>query len=146
MPTIQITSLVAGNQYRVNIDPWALNPLADDLHQANPTVYTIAVQRAGPPPKMFTDGIADLPAFTSSGLDPGELLRLPYTLRHHAASLSDRAQLHGLFEEYSSDPYARVDHTGLREAILRVRAWASGRMDRDAGQRVGLERGMPAFP
>jgi len=72
---------------------------------------------------MFTGGTADLPAFTASGIDPRLLLELPYRLRHYAAALADPVEVHGLFEQHSTDPHAAAPHQGLDEAVARVRAW-----------------------
>jgi hypothetical protein len=138
MTMIMIESLIVGSHARVEVDPYGANPLTEDCRQAAPAAFNAAVVKAGPPPKLFTDGTADLPAFTAVGFDPAELMRLPALTRHHVASVADPATVHHLFEELTSDPYARIDHPGLQDAILRVRDWASGRMDRDAGQLTRL--------
>lgn len=106
--------------HMVTIDVYGRNPLVDDVRQLS------RGGGAGTPPKMFTDGTADLPAFTAAGFDPVMLLQLPYTCRHYAAAVDDRAGVARLFEECSADPYAYLDHEGLRDAIGRVRKWAIG--------------------
>jgi hypothetical protein len=131
MTMITIDSLIVGSRARVEVDPYAPNPLAEDCRQAAPAAYNAALEKAGPPPKLFTEGTADLPAFTAAGFDPAELMRLPALTRHFVASVADPATVHRLFEELTSDPYGRIDHPGFQDAILRVRDWASGRMDRD---------------
>jgi hypothetical protein len=138
MTMITMDSLIVGPRAKVEVDPYGMNPLAEDCRQASPAAYNVALAKAGPPPKLFTDGTADLPAFTAAGFDPVELMRLPALTRHHVASVADPAIVHRLFEELASDPYARIDHPGLRDAILRVRDWASGRMDRDRDQPARL--------
>lgn len=129
MTTIQITSLISPPA-KVSIDPYGRNPLAEDCRQASKPAYDIAVRNPGPPPKLFTNGTADLPAFTASGIDPRLLLKLPYTARHYAASEPDPAQIHAFFEQYADDPYAHVAHEGLHLAVRRVYDWASGKMAR----------------
>jgi hypothetical protein len=131
MTMITISSLIIGPRAKIEMDPYGTNPLADDCRQATPAAYNAALAKAGPPPKLFTDGTADLPAFTAAGFDPAELLRLPALTRHHVASVADTVTVHGLFEQLTSNPYAHIEHPGLTEAILRVRDWASGRRDRD---------------
>lgn len=123
-------SRVSGNRFRVSLDPYGLNPLAEDYRQVNAETYNLALSKAGPPPKMFAGGTADLPAFTASGIDPQHLLKLPYAVRHYVAALADPSAAHGIFEQYADDPYATFDHEGLQAAVVRMREWASGRMDR----------------
>lgn len=127
---VEMPSRVSGNRFRVSLDVYGLNPLADDFRQVNPATYDVALSKAGPPPKMFAGGTADLPAFTASGIDPTHLLKLPYTARHHAAALADPSAAHGIFEQYADDPHVVFDHEGLQAAVVRMREWASGRMDR----------------
>jgi hypothetical protein len=134
MTMITIDSLIVGSRARVDVDPYGPNPLAEDCRQAAPAAYNAAVVKAGPPPKLFTDGTADLPAFTAAGFDPDTLLRLPALARHYVAAVADAATVHQLFEQLTGDPYAYIQHPGLTEAVLRVRNWASGRMDGDRGQ------------
>ncbi|WP_374969925.1 hypothetical protein [Terrabacter sp. BE26] len=129
MTTIETTSLVSGAGHRVTIDPWGANPLADDYRQVNPENYAISVAKAGPPPKMFSSGTADLPAFTASGIDPALLLRLPYTARHYVAALPDKAAALAVFEDDATNPDLYFNHPGLQEAIVRMRNWAAGRAD-----------------
>ena len=129
MTTIQTTSLISGQGFRITIDPYGLNPLADDYRQVNDGTYRIALSKAGPPPKMFAGGSADLPAFTASGIDPQLLLKLPFTARHAVAALPDVATVHAIFEDDADNPDLFIDHPGLQAAIVRVRNWAAGRMD-----------------
>lgn len=126
-----MSSIVSGGQFRVTIDPYGLNPLAEDYRQVNAETYDLALSKAGPPPKMFASGAADLPAFTASGIDPKLLLMLPFTARHYVAALTDAANVHGIFEQDAADPYARFDHEGFTSAVTRMRDWAGGRLDRD---------------
>jgi hypothetical protein len=123
-------SLISGPNHWVSIDAHGLNPLAEDYRGVNPDTYGVSVSKAGPPPKMFSGGTADLPAFLASGLDPQLLLQLPATARHAAAAEPDVAKVHAIFEQAGSDPYLTIGHEGLDAAIGRVRAWASGRMDK----------------
>lgn len=119
---------------RVSIDPFAVNPLADDVAALSPTAHQ-AASTESPAPKLFAGGKADVPPFTASGLDPQLLLKLPYGVRHAAASEPDRAVVLQMFEEYGDDPDARIDHPGLSAAVQRVNRWASGmdvKRDHDA--------------
>jgi hypothetical protein len=132
--TIVIDSLILGSRVKVEIDPYATNVLAEDCRQASTAAYKVALAKAGPPPKMFTDGTADLPAFTAAGFDPDRLLRLPALARHYVAAVADPSTVHQLFEQLAADPSAYIHHPGLTEAVVRVRDWASGGMDRDRDQ------------
>ena len=69
-------SMVSGDSYRVSIDPFELNPLAQDYAQVNPGNFNNSTYRAGPPPKMFAAGTQDLPAFTASG-SPRKFMQSP---------------------------------------------------------------------
>lgn len=129
---ITTTSLVSGEGFKVQINPYAPNPLADDYEQVNPATYATAVAKAGPPPKMFDGGMSDLPPFTASGVDPQVLLRLPFTARHAAAAVPDRSTLLRWLDEGAENADLYLDHPGLRAAIVRMRNWASGRMDFEA--------------
>ena len=130
MTAIDRRSLVSGSNYWVNLDAHGVNPLAEDYRQVNAGTYQVAENKAGPPPKMFAGGTADLPPFLASGLNPQLLLQLPYTARHAAAAEPDVAKVHAIFEQSSEDPHLIVAHEGLNAAVGRVRAWASGRMDK----------------
>jgi hypothetical protein len=120
---VEIDSIFGGGS--VLVDPWAVNLLADDWAASNPWTNAQAVSE-GPPPKMFSGGSSDLPAFTSSGIDPQLLLQVPGYCRHAIAAEPDRSAALAAFEEHSSDPYAIMSHPGLTAAIARVRTWAAG--------------------
>lgn len=123
MSSIDIVSLVSPPA-PARVDPYAINPLADDYLSVNAVKFSQARRRAGAPPKMFCDGLVHLPPITASGMDPTFLSWLPYGCRHYAAALPTEAEVHDLFQRHSADPRARFDHEGLDEAIARVRAWA----------------------
>ena len=116
--------------HQVTVDGYSRNEPADEYRQVNADTYAVASQKAGPPPKAFQGGHADLPAFTASGVDPQLLLQLPYRCRHYTAADGDAATVHGIFEQYAHDEHATLDHQGLTDAIGRIRDWASGRIDR----------------
>lgn len=120
---IEIESLVLDK--RVTVDPYAVLGVAEEVRVGSPGVWAVAVRDDGPAPKMFANGMLDVPTFTASGIDPGLLLRLPYRCRHWAAAEPDRAAVHGLFE--TVDEYSELRHEGLDAAVNRVRAWAMGR-------------------
>ncbi len=124
---VEISSLIAGPLFVVRIDPYGANPLADDYEQVNAATYAAALSEGGPPPKMFSAGTSDTPAFTASGLDPKLLLKLPYTARHAVAAEPDLATVHGIFEQSADDPFLTIWHEGFDAAIARVRTWAIGR-------------------
>jgi hypothetical protein len=103
------------------------NPLAEAIRSTNPLRYdqVIAIKA---PPKMFAGGAADYPAFTASGIDPEQLLKLPYGVRHAAAAEPDITRVYAMFEQYaegvpllSSDPV--MDHPGLVDARIRLQTW-----------------------
>jgi hypothetical protein len=103
------------------------NPLAEAIRNTNPLRYdrVIAIKT---PPKMFAGGAADHPAFTASGIDPEQLLKLPYGVRHAAAAEPDITKVYALFEQYaegvmllSSDPV--INHPGLDDARARLKDW-----------------------
>lgn len=129
MTAIRKTSLVSGEGFKVEIDPFDSNPLADDYMAVNPGNFLASWQHAGDPPKLFDGGRSDLPPFTASGIDPQHLLRLPFTARHAAAAMTDPAQVAALIEEAAVNPDLYIDHPGLQAAVTRMRDWASGRMD-----------------
>lgn len=110
---------------RVQLDAYAANPIVADVAAISPGAYEAAT-REGDAPKLFSGGKSDVPPFTASGLDPQLLLKLPYGVRHAAASEPDRAVVLQMFEEYGDDPGARIDHPGLSAAVQRVQRWATG--------------------
>jgi hypothetical protein len=121
MPLIEMGSLFA--RRTVQIDPYGLNPLLDDYRQINPVLVDIATRQNGEPPKMFLGGLADLPEFTSSGIPPESLLRLPFRIRHAVAAEPSLPKAQHLFEVYADWPDAVSDHQGLREAVDRFNSW-----------------------
>lgn len=122
MALIELGSMFERNR-TVLIDPYGLNPLIDDYRAINPLLVDIATRQNGEPPKLFLGGLADLPDFTASGLPPEALLRLPFGVRHAAATEVSLPWAQHLFETYVDWPGAVVDHEGLRTAVSRVREW-----------------------
>jgi hypothetical protein len=110
----------------VTIDPWSLNSLADDLQAASPTSWALALGDGQPPPKMFSDGREDLPAFTASGIDPQRLLDMPARTRHFLAADADLADVYSRFEQDQNNPHAAYAHGGLDAAVQRLNAWVRG--------------------
>ncbi len=119
-------------QVTVQVDDYSPNPLVDDLRQALPNVYAMAT-REGPVPTLFETG--DGPMFTTSGIDPAMLMKLPWCVRH-AAARADRAQAQIMFERYASrsdaaDAAAMASinfghDQGNSDYFMRVTSWASG--------------------
>ncbi|GAB4067796.1 hypothetical protein GCM10028777_24970 [Angustibacter speluncae] len=130
MPEIEVPSVVTEGR-RTRIDPYAVNPIADDYRGVNAETYAVALGESEPP-RLFGNGRSHVPTTTASGLDPERLLDLPYAIRHAVAAEPDPAVVHGLIEQYGHDPHARIDHEGLTAAIRRVSDWASGKTYRDA--------------
>jgi hypothetical protein len=104
------------------IDPYAPNPLADEVRERDPFRYE-QVAAVKEPPKLFAGGTSDIPAFTASGIDPQHLLKLPAGIRHAAAANPDIVQVHKWFEDYAGFPEMEIDHPGLRDAKLRMEDW-----------------------
>ena len=111
----------------VMVDPWAVNPLLDDASQAIPATVAAAVAGNGDAPTMFESG--DLPPFLASGVDPQVLMRLPYQVRHLAASEPSAAQVLALVEKYSNhdDIIGEPASAGLGAYIGRFRDWLAGK-------------------
>jgi hypothetical protein len=109
----------------VLVDDYGRNPMVDDLRQALPQLYAMAV-KDGPPPTLFASG--DLPVMTASGLEPFKLMQLPWYGRHRAAAEPDRAKLMALFEDAAEDPAILLltPHRANEEYVKRIRSWASG--------------------
>ncbi len=121
---IQSSSIVPNRT--VDIDPFGLNPLIEDLKQASPTAHRIAHSKSTPP-RMFTGGAEDLPAITASGTDPKLLRKLPFTARHRAAAEPSTAAVAALLEDPEGAAFL-PPHQGFLDAISRVQDWASGRV------------------
>ena len=76
-------------------DGYRRNPLVDDLARRNPAVYS-AASAEGPPPTLFVSG--DLPPFCASGLDPAELLKVPWRARHALAAAPTIAAAYAIMD------------------------------------------------
>ncbi len=77
-------------------DHYSLNPYVAQARAEHPWAYTDAVAANADLPTLFSSG--DLPAFCSSGIDPSELLRVPWYARHAVAAaptLAAAAELDG---------------------------------------------------
>ncbi|NYG05720.1 hypothetical protein BJ986_000207 [Phycicoccus badiiscoriae] len=109
---------------KLEIDPWASNPLVDGFTAKNPTIVKAALAER-PAPTLFTNW--DLPPFTASGVDPQFLMWLPFGCRHYAASEPRPAAVLQLIEESGRDPDASVDSDGLNDYLRRVVDWITGR-------------------
>jgi hypothetical protein len=116
-------------------DPYSANPILEDMRSRDAAHFD-ALQEIAPPPRLFAGGTADLPSFTSSGIDPKLLLQLPYGIRHHAAAEPDVAAVHALFEQFAHTPDAVIKHPGLDDAWQRVEQW----FDQEADARTPEQR------
>jgi hypothetical protein len=112
----------------VDIDPFAANPLIDDVRLASPSAFAQAAAEM-PAPKMFDDGTADYPAFLASGLDPSILRKVVYTQRHFVAALDDASDVYAHVQHYGRDASFVADHADWRDAVRRVNDWATGNTD-----------------
>ncbi len=109
----------------VQIDPYAANPIVDELKAKNPATYAAALAD-GPPPTLFASG--DLPPFVAaSGVDVQTLMRLPFGVRHFAATATTAGEVLHLIETCAGDPDATADSPGLADYLRRVADWISGR-------------------
>jgi hypothetical protein len=107
----------------VQLDPYSRNPMADDLQQANPTLYAIAL-RDGPVPTLFETG--DLPIVCASGLDPQLLLNAPAYCRHGIAEAPTLAQASTMLQDSATHPDDHLPSYGLSGYRVRMQRWASG--------------------
>jgi hypothetical protein len=130
----QRSSVFAGH-VTVTLDPYGCSPLVDDVRQASPIAYAAATREAQAP-TLFESG--DLPLFTTSGIDPQLLLRLPWQARHPAAR-AERVDAQRIFEEYAPNgtPDDALDKAALADMAFsddpgnfdyaaRVQRWAVG--------------------
>jgi hypothetical protein len=110
----------------VQLDVYGPNPLVEDARQAT-GAYTVAIRESAPP-TMFADG--DLPVFTASGIDPRELLKVPWYARHAVAAAPSAATVFEAIEQFAQDPMdwqGKYQHGGAQEYATRVRTWLVGR-------------------
>lgn len=117
------------------------NPLVDDLRQTSgSTVYAEAAKFGGQIPTLFTSG--DLPVATSSGLDPRELLRVPWYGRHAVAAAPTLAEAQDLIDDLSEPGHLRDEYEateGVRDYRARVEQWALGGVEAAAQHRRDVE-------
>jgi hypothetical protein len=115
------------NGLPLTVDPFGPNPYVTDLSSTHPGVFEAASQRQAAP-TLFAGG--DLPPFTASGLNPEMLERLPFTMRHAAASERDTSKLLDWIERAVSEreqmQHVVLDHPGLFAYRDRVNAWING--------------------
>lgn len=115
----------------------AANPLADWLKAEFGEAFA-AASRIRPVPELFAAGA--LPPFTASGLDPAELLRVPWWARHAVAVEPDRAAAEVLLAEPDR---AGAGHPVNRDFEARMRSWlaAADRAAAEAAFRGGRAAG-----
>lgn len=58
-------------------DPYAANPMANQLNPTDYVAFTEATRYGGPAPKLFENGTRDVPTRTRSGIDPVFIGLLP---------------------------------------------------------------------
>jgi hypothetical protein len=109
-------------------DPYGPSPLVTDLSIRNRALFELASERS-PAPTLFASG-GDLPPFTASGVEPELLNRLPYAMRHAAASEASAGWVLNLIEQVASDPVrmgrGEITHPGLDEYRMRMDTWVRG--------------------
>jgi hypothetical protein len=143
LPSDPSRSVPAGS----TADPiYARNPLVDEARR---TRAQASLQAAADAPTLFHSG--DLPPFTASGIDPENLLRVPWQARHAVASAPTTAQAFELLERYTDDPVAAAFEQGGSFANAayqqRVNEWAVSKMTEDElydatfGSRTAAARG-----
>lgn len=117
----------------VTIDPYGPNPLLEDLRQANPELAA-AAEANRPPPSLFESG-GDLPPFTASGIDPSEVLRVPYVARHAVASAETAAKALQILEDAAGldldDVAGQYGTAGLHGYRARMHTWSVDGMTDD---------------
>jgi len=124
------------NQFRdVDIDEFALNPLFDDFKQsATDSEVRDALAFDSNVPEMFTGG--PVPLFTAGGFDPQLLLRLPWIVRHHAATAEKPSVIADIFERCGAGDADAVQnaillgdgHKGIAAYRARFDAWRDARV------------------
>jgi 2-oxoacid dehydrogenase-like protein with E3 subunit-binding domain len=134
----------------VELDVMGRNPLLEDLQKSDGTTYARAVRNNAdvPPPTLFAGG--DLPVMCASGIDPSELMRLPWVARHPAAAEPDRGKVAAIFEACAGDGQDAwnqagligLNHRGNRDYTARMKTWAEAspayqREQMRAGQSIG---------
>jgi hypothetical protein len=132
---------------------YARNPFVDQVRQSPTDSGYVAAAAAGTPPTLFESG--DLPPFTSSGIDPSELMRVPWYGRHSVAAAATTSQAYEMIEDMSGEDglvYALSTyrhHRGNQEYESRVTDWlirgatADGKRQRyeEASRRIAASSG-----
>jgi hypothetical protein len=110
----------------VQLDVYGTNPLVEDARQST-GAYASAIRESAPP-TMFADG--DLPVFTASGVDPRELLKVPWYARHAVAAAPSAATVLEAIEHFAHDAIdweGKYQHNGALDYTTRVSTWLVGR-------------------
>lgn len=148
MPNSEVLrSLFSGNVH-AEVDPWSENGVAAEYRAVWPAEFAVAARihaKEDPQlPRMFAGGKLNYPTATASGIDPKMLAQVPYRVRHAIAAEPSQPQAYAMLEQYADDPFAEVDHEGLRAAVARIREWANIPADQltDAEQADLYERVM----
>lgn len=126
--TENLRSLFSGNVY-AEVDPWSENGVAAEFRAAWPAEFAIAsrVHAQDDPqlPRMFAGGKQNLPTSLASGIDPKMLAQVPYRVRHAIAAEPSQSKAYAMLEQYADDPFAEIDHKGLRDAVARISEWSN---------------------
>lgn len=98
----------------VTINPYAVNPLADDLRQLYPAQYAAAAAGPTPIPTLFPTG--SLPVFTAADVDPGALSALPWQARHVVAR-ANRNDAVAIINDFTPGPSTDLTERALFAAM-----------------------------
>lgn len=107
-------------QRQVMLDVYGPNPVVEDAR-------LLGLAGSGAAPTLFSDG--ELPPFTSSGVDPRELRKVPWYARHALAAAPSAGIVLGALEHFAHDPadlFGEYQHWGTEDYVNRVRAWLDG--------------------
>jgi hypothetical protein len=103
----------------------ASNPIAAAARAQRPAQVAAAQATGLSEPTLFHSG--DLPPFTASGIDPAQLLTVPWQARPTVAAAASQAEAYQLLQEYSgpeSEEIAAVEFAEVeRDLQKRYDAW-----------------------
>jgi hypothetical protein len=114
---------------------YSANPVLAELQRDKPALVAAALRDDPNPPRLFGD--RDLPAFTSSGLDPSVLAGLPWPLRRPVAQATSLAKAYALVE--NTDDVKLLDMryaSANRDYLTAMSTWLAGRSQNSVQQQL----------
>jgi hypothetical protein len=129
-------------QQTILLDVYGPNPIVEDARLSLAAISKGALAQA-PAPTLFADG--DLPPFLASGVNPSELLKVPWYARHAVAATPDASKVLGAIEQFAHDPYdffGEYEHQGAMDYVTRVQNWLTRR---DTPRDLVAEAALEAF-